>query len=82
MSKPMNDEKISMPDIETADNHNTAVDGKLDIPADADKAAGFLLTAEGYGELTPEAEKSLKRRIDWFMIPMVSTLSPIVQCKF
>jgi MFS transporter, ACS family, allantoate permease len=82
MSKPMNDEKIAMPDIETADNHNTAVDGKLDIPAGADKAAGFLLTAEGYGELTPEAEKSLKRRIDWFMVPMVSTLSPIVQCKF
>ncbi|KAH8749465.1 major facilitator superfamily domain-containing protein [Hyaloscypha finlandica] len=80
MSKPMNDEKISMPDIETADNHNTAVDGKLDIPADADKAAGFLLTAEGYGELTPEAEKSLKRRIDWFMIPMlflVATLGAV-----
>ena len=37
----------------------------------ADKAAGFLLNTEGYAELTPEAEKRLKRKIDWFMIPMV-----------
>jgi ACS family allantoate permease-like MFS transporter len=69
---PMPDEKAAMPDVETTDNHSQAVDGKLDVPEDVDKAAGFLLNAEGYGELTSKAEKRLKRKIDWFMVPMVS----------
>lgn len=71
----MNDDKVAMPDIEPGDNQSQTVDGKLDVPADADKAAGFLLQGgEDYGELTPEAEKRLKRKIDWFMVPMVCLL--------
>ncbi len=48
---------------------------KHEAPAQADQAAGFLLNAEGYGPLSPEAEKALKRKIDWIMIPMVSMRS-------
>ncbi|KAN0099339.1 allantoate permease [Hyaloscypha variabilis] len=80
MSMPMPDEKAAMPDVETTDNHSQAVDGKLDVPEDVDKAAGFLLNAEGYGELTSKAEKRLKRKIDWFMVPMlflVATLGAV-----
>ncbi len=51
---------------------------KQEAPAQADQAAGFLLNAEGYGPLTPEAEKALKRKIDWIMIPMVSSGSCVI----
>ncbi len=71
MSKPTSDDKIAAPEVETSDNQSQNVDAKLESTADADKAADFLLNADGYGELTAEAEKRLKRKIDWFMIPMV-----------
>ncbi|KAL3424268.1 hypothetical protein PVAG01_03549 [Phlyctema vagabunda] len=58
--------------IETASIHN--------VPADADRAAIFLLNSHGYGDLTAEAEGRLKRKIDWVMIPMlflVATLGAV-----
>lgn len=55
------------PELEVDDVLKTS-----DIPATADLAARFLLNAEGYGNLTPEAEKKLLQKIDWVMIPMAS----------
>ena len=74
MSQAPTDEKIGTPDaapIEVGlDNtKGDAIDSKQ-----VDLAANFLLNAENYGPLTPEAEKRLKRKIDWVMVPMVSDM--------
>ena len=37
-----------------------------------DEAAKYLVNAENYGPLTPEAEKKLVRKLDRWMLPMVS----------
>jgi len=74
MSKSSMEKKVSAtPDVEVAltPTHTTAHDAKVAVPVDADKAANFLLNTEGYDELSPEAEKRLKRKIDWVMVPMV-----------
>jgi hypothetical protein len=65
------DDKVAVPDLETGDSQSQHVGDKLGVSPDADKAAGFLLNTEGYEALTAEAEKRLKRKIDWFMVPMV-----------
>ena len=81
MSKHPVDDKISTPDVEIGDNQSQHQNEKLQQPNDVDRAAGFLLNAAAYGELTPEAEKRLKRKIDWVMIPMVS-LFFLQQCSY
>tara|TARA_R110002060_G_scaffold38628_1_gene49892 strand:+ start:1405 stop:1626 length:222 start_codon:yes stop_codon:yes gene_type:complete len=71
MSNPASDDKVTAPEVQASDTRSQKGDEKLVVTENADKAAGFLLNTEGYAELTPEAEKRLKRKIDWFMIPMV-----------
>ena len=71
MSNPASDDKVTAPVVQASDTRSQKGDEKLVVTVNADKAAGFLLNTEGYAELTPEAEKRLKRKIDWFMIPMV-----------
>lgn len=71
MSNPAADDKVAAPEVQASDTRSQKGDEKLVMTENADKAAGFLLNTEGYAELTPEAEKRLKRKIDWFMIPMV-----------
>lgn len=82
MSKPVGDDKVTAPDVEAGDGQSQMADTKLEVPADADIAAGFLLNTDRYGELSPEAEKRLKRKLDWFMIPMVSldVLKILIHC--
>lgn len=82
MSTLASDDKVTAPEPEVrpSDTRSQKGDEKLVVTENADKAAGFLLTTEGYAELTPEAEKRLKRKIDWFMIPMlflVATLGAV-----
>ncbi|RDL33049.1 Uncharacterized protein BP5553_08488 [Venustampulla echinocandica] len=69
MSQPITDDKATMSDVEAA-SQNEKKNVASGAPADVDKAAGFLLNTEGYDNLTPEAEKKLKQKIDWIMIPM------------
>jgi hypothetical protein len=71
MLGPNTEEKVNMPAIDTGDNQSQNADVKQSLTTNADKAASFLLNTEGYAELTLEAEKKLKRKIDLFMIPMV-----------
>ncbi|PVH79121.1 MFS general substrate transporter [Cadophora sp. DSE1049] len=80
MSNPASDDKVTAPEVQPSDTQSQKGDEKLIVTENADKAAGFLLHTEGYAELTPEAEKRLKRKIDWFMIPMlflVATLGAV-----
>jgi len=65
---PIGDNKIDTADIEGENALKTT-----DLPADADLAADFLANTDGYGPLTSEEEIKLKRKIDWTMIPMVSS---------
>ncbi|RDW67561.1 hypothetical protein BP6252_08957 [Coleophoma cylindrospora] len=80
MSKSPTNEKMDTTDAEVMD---VAVESaKVDSvdTKQADSAANFLLTTENYASLTPEAEKKLKRKIDWVMIPMlflVATLGAV-----
>ncbi|TVY49056.1 putative transporter [Lachnellula occidentalis] len=83
MSKSSMEKKVTTtPDVEFAltPSHTSAHNAKVAIPDDADKAANFLLNTEGYAELSAEAEKRLKRKIDWIMVPMlflVATLGAV-----
>lgn len=68
MSKPSMEKVTSTPDVEiahTPSHTTTAHDAKVAVPVDADKAANFILNTEGYAELSAEAEKRVKRKIDW-----------------
>ena len=53
--------------------HNT--DEKTVLSQHVDKAAKFLVEVDSYPPLSPEAERKLIRKVDWIMIPIVSSMS-------
>lgn len=48
-----------------------SVDEKNVLSQHVDKAAKFLVEADAYPPLSPEAERKLLRKVDWIMIPML-----------
>lgn len=65
--------EVPSPALDVETGTSDIVPEKQASITDADKAANFLINTEGYTALTPEAEKRLKRKIDWIMIPMASS---------
>jgi hypothetical protein len=56
-----------------------AHDDKTTLNQHVDKAAKFLAETQEYPPLSPEAEKKLMRKVDWIMIPIVSSRSELQQ---
>lgn len=52
-----------------------SVDEKNVLSQHVDKAAKFLVEADAYPPLSPEAERKLLRKVDWIMIPIVSSFT-------
>lgn len=61
------DKTVNM-DVEQTPNEKTVLDKNMD------KAAKFMAETQEYPPLSPEAEKKLMRKVDWIMIPIVSSL--------
>jgi ACS family allantoate permease-like MFS transporter len=50
-------------------------DEKTVLNQHVDTAAKFLTEVDAYPPLSPEAERKLIRKVDWIMIPIVSSLT-------
>ncbi len=76
------DKDISNTEMPSPSQVETGEPLKIDIK-NTDEAAIYLNAAEYYDPLSPEAERKLKRKMDWILLPMVrqfSVLRPGAAC--
>lgn len=84
----MNDMKenpAEKPDINVIHPSSSNIQGQSEItkaPQDGtlDEAAEFLANANNYPPMTPEMEKKIVKKIDAWMIPLVSDLCLCIRC--